>query len=112
LMSSLWTFMIPLIAVLIALIAVWRIWSTAKERKEGFPLKDERTQRIQGKAASHAIMVGSYFMILINFYTIIGTEFTGWPQVDGMMALNASIIVLNVAYLALQRYYSGREDLD
>jgi uncharacterized membrane protein len=99
-----------MIAVLIALIAVWRVWKSAQERGEGFPLKDERTQRIQGRAASQAIMVGSYFMILINFYTIIGTEFTGWPQVDGMMALNASIIVLNVAYLALQRYYAGKED--
>jgi len=99
------------IGVTIALLAAWRIRVSIRERKEGFPTKDERTMRIQGRAASYAIMVGSYFMILLLFYNMFIIEVLGWPELGSLPALNSSIIVMNLTYLGLQRYYGGKEDI-
>lgn len=99
------------IGVTIALLAAWRIRVSIRERKEGFPTKDERTMRIQGRAASYAIMVGSYFMILLLFYNMFSIEVLGWPELGSLPALNSTIIVMNLTYLGLQRYYGGKEDI-
>lgn len=99
------------IGVTIALLAAWRIRVSIRERKEGFPTKDERTMRVQGRAASYAIMVGSYFMILLLFYNMFSIEVLGWPELGSLPALNSSIIVMNLTYLGLQRYYGGKEEI-
>ena len=99
------------IGITIALLAAWRIRVSIRERKEGFPTKDERTMRIQGRAASYAIMVGSYFMILLLFYNMFSIEVLGWPELGSLPALNSTIIVMNLTYLGLQRYYGGKEEL-
>ena len=99
------------IGVTIALLAAWRIRVSIRERKEGFPTKDERTMRVQGRAASYAIMVGSYFMILLLFYNMFSIEVLGWPELGSLPALNSTIIVMNLTYLGLQRYYGGKEEL-
>ncbi|MFB0558039.1 MAG: hypothetical protein ACETVY_02870 [Candidatus Bathyarchaeia archaeon] len=106
-----WLILVPSIAVVIALLAVWRVWRSIRERREGFPAKDERTLRIQGRAASYAIMVGSYFMILLLFYNIITIELLGWSELGSLAALNSTLIVMNLTYLGLQRYYGGKDDL-
>lgn len=106
-----WPILLVSIGVTIALLAAWRIRVTLKERKEGIPPKDERTMRIQGRAASYAIMVGNYFMILLLFYNMFAIELLGWPELSSLPALNSTIIVMNLTYLGLQRYYGGKEDL-
>lgn len=111
-MSFIWPILLVSIGVIIALVAVWRIWRSIQERKEGFPKKDERTLKIRGRAASYAIMVGSYFMILLLFYNFVIIELLGWPELGSLPALNSSLIVMNLTYLGLQRYYSRKEDLD
>lgn len=106
-----WPILLVAIGVTIALLAAWRIWVTVRERREGIPAKDERTMRIQGRAASYAIMVGSYFMILLLFYNMFIIEVLGWQELGSLPALNSSIIVMNLTYLGLQRYYGGKEDV-
>ena len=49
--ETIWLTAIPLVALLIVAIGTYALWRTIKERKSGFPLKDERTLRIQGRAA-------------------------------------------------------------
>ncbi len=56
-------------------------------------------------------MVGSYFMILLLFYNMFIIEFLGWQELGSLPALNSSIIVMNLTYLGLQRYYGGKEDI-
>jgi cytochrome b561 len=110
-MEFIWPILLVAIGVTIAILAAWRIWVSLRERREGFPTKDERTMRIQGRAASYAIMVGSYFMILLLFYNMFIIEFLGWQELGSLPALNSSIIVMNLTYLGLQRYYGGKEDI-
>ena len=109
-MEFIWPIPLVSIGVTIALLAAWRIWVSLRERREGFPTKDERTMRIQGRAASYAIMVGSYFMILLLFYNMFIIEILGRQELGSLPALNSSIIVMNLTYLGLQRYYAGKED--
>lgn len=105
-----WSIGIPLIAVIIVLIAVWRMRRVALERKAGFPLKDERTLKIQGRAASYAIQVGSWYMILLLFYNMYIIEVLGRPEMSSLPVLNSTIIIMNVTYLVLQRYFAGKEE--
>lgn len=106
-----WSFSIPIIGLIIVVIAAWKIRQVAKERKAGFPMRDERTLKIQGLAASYAIQVGSWFMILLLFYNMYLIEVLGRSELSSLPVLNSTIIVMNVTYLLLQRYFSGREEL-
>lgn len=108
--SFIWPILLASIGVVVALLAAWRIWISIQERRKGFPTKDERTMRIQGRAASYAIMVGSYFMILLLFYNMFAIELMGWRELGSLPALNSTLIVMNLTYLGLQRYYSGKDD--
>ncbi len=106
-----WSAAIPLIGVIIVLIAAWRMRRAIQERRSGFPTRDERTVKIQGRAASYAIQVGSWFMILLLFYNMYVIEVLGGSELGSMPALNSTIILMNVTYLALQRYFAGKEEL-
>ena len=105
-----WSVAIPLVALIIVLTAAWRIRRAALERKAGFPIRDERTVKIQGRAASYAIQVGSWYMILLLFYNMYIIEVLGRSELSSLPVLNSTIIIMNVAYLALQRYFAGKEE--
>jgi len=96
------------IATMIALIAAMLLWRIRRERKSGFPMQDERTSKILGKAATCSLYIGSYFIIAILFTFIIGKEFYGLQDVDAGYPLIASLLVYNVSFLIL-RWYFGRK---
>ena len=96
------------IAAIIVLIAILLLWKIYKERKAGFPMQDERTSKIFGKAATYALYIGSYFIIALLFILIIGKEFYGLPEVEAGYPLIASLLVYNVSFLVL-RWYLGRK---
>ena len=96
------------IAIIIALIAVLLFWKIHKERKSGFPMQDERTSKIFGKAATYSLYIGSYFIIALLFTFIIGREFYDLPDVVAGYPLVASLLVYNVSFLIL-RWYLGRK---
>jgi hypothetical protein len=81
-----------------------------KELRSGFPLKDERTQKISGKAAYYAFHLGCYFMIALLLLNILSREFRGVYLLDGWYALNFSIIVQSLMYLGFRYYYERKED--
>jgi len=96
------------IAATIVLIAILLFWKIYKERKSGFPLKDERTSKITGRAATYSLYLGSYFILALLFMFIIGREFYGLPDIDAGYPLIASLLVYNVSFLVL-RWYLGRK---
>jgi len=96
------------IAAMIALIAVMLFWKIRKDRESGFPMRDERTSKILGKAATYSLYIGSYFIISLLFTFIIGKEFYDLPDVDAGYPLIASLLVYNVSFLVL-RWYFGRK---
>ena len=96
------------IATFVALIFVLLLWKIRKERKSGFPMQDERTSKIFGKAATYSLYIGSYFIIALLFTLIIGGEFYDLPDIDAGYPLVASLLVYNVSFLVL-RWYLGRK---
>ena len=96
---------IPVLIVLIGILIVWRI---LKDRKSGFPLADERTQRITGKAAIGALLIGSYFTLALMFMLIFGRELYNLQNVDAGYLLIATLLVSNGSFIIL-RWVFGRK---
>jgi len=96
------------IAAMIALIAVMLFWKIRKERKSGFPMRDERTSKISGKAATYSLYIGAYFIIALLFTLLIGKEFYNLPDVEAGYPLIASLLVYNVSFLILHWHF-GRK---
>jgi len=96
------------IAAIIVLLGILLLWKIYKDRKSGFPMRDERTAKITGKAANYALYIGSYFILAFLFILIIGKEFYGLPEVEAGYPLIAAILVYNVSFGVL-RWYFGRK---
>jgi len=94
----------------IVLLGVYAIWKIQKELRSGFPLKDERIQRVSGKAAYYAFHIGSYFMIALMLGNILSRELREVYLLDGWYALNFSIIVQSLMYLGFRIYFDRKED--
>ena len=109
--ETIWTTAIPLIAALIVAIGAYTLWRTIKERRSGFALQDERTTRIQGRAATVAFNLGSWYLILLNFYNLYRIEFLGLEELGSMPVINSAVILMGVTYIALSTYFSRKEDL-
>ena len=102
---------IPLIAALIVAIGAYTLWRTIKERRSGFTLQDERTAKIQGRAATVAFNLGSWYLILLNFYNLYRIEFQGLGELGSMPVINSAVILMGVTYIALSTYFGRKEDL-
>jgi uncharacterized membrane protein len=94
----------------IVILGIYAIWKIQKELRSGFPLKDERTLRVSGKAAYFAFHIGSYFMIALMLGNILSREFRGVYLLDGWYALIFSIIVQSLMYLGFRFYFDRKED--
>ena len=95
----------------IVLIGVLAIWKILKERRLGFPNKDERTQKITGIAATYAFYIGGYFMVALMLTNIINHEFLGGPFFDAGYALAVSIVVSNLTFMIVRWYFNRKGDL-
>ena len=108
--ESTWIIGLPLIALLIVAIGIYTVWRTVKERRSGFALQDERTARIQGWAANAAFFLGSWYLILLNFYNLYRIEFQGLEELGSMPVINSAVILMGVTYIAVYAYFNRKED--
>ena len=98
------------IAAIIVLLGILLVWKMHKDRKSGFPVRDERTTKITGRAATYALYIGSYFILALLFILIIGKEFYGLPEIDAGYPLIASLLVFNLTFLGLRWYFNRKSD--
>ena len=96
------------ILALIILIGVLVLWKTLREKKSGFPLADERTQKLNGKAAYYAMFMGQYFIVAYLLVNIVGRELFGMPEIEAGYPMVAALLVSSVSFLAL-RWHFGRK---
>jgi uncharacterized membrane protein len=96
------------IAVVIVLIGILVVWRIRKDRKSGFPPADERTQKINGKAAAYTLFISSYFTLALLFLLIFGRELYNLQNVDAGYLLIATLLVSNVSFMIF-RWVLGRK---
>jgi len=94
----------------IVLLGVFFVWRMLREIRSGFPLKDERTQMVTGRAATYTFYIGSYFMIALMLANILSREFRGEYLLDGWYAMVLSILVQSLAFGGLRLYLNRKGD--
>ena len=99
------------ILALIIIVGIAVLWKVLKDRKSGFPLADERTQKLNGKAAYYALFMGQYFIIAILLVMLVGREFFGMPEIEAGYPLIASLLVSSLSYLTLRWHFSRKGEL-
>lgn len=106
-----WVTMVPLIAAIIVTLGIIVAWRAVKERRSGFPLKDERTTRLQGKAATLTFYIGVWYLLLLNYYNIYRIEFLDLEELGSMAVINSAVILMGLSYIALYAYFNKKEDV-
>ena len=96
------------IVALIILIGALVLWKVLKEKKSGFPVADERTQKLNGKAAYYAMFMCQYFIIAYLLVNIVGREFFSMPEIEAGYPMIAAVLVSALSFLVL-RWYLGRK---
>ena len=96
------------ILALIVLIGALVLWKTLRDKKSGFPLADERTQKLNWKAGYYAMFMGQYFIIAYLLVNIVGREFFGMPEIEAGYPMIAAVLVSSVSFLVL-RWHFGRK---
>ena len=107
----LWSLVSIGIFATIFLIGVYAIWKILKEKRLGFPTKDERTQKITGIAATYAFYIGLYFMAALMLTNILSIEFLGVSILDTGYAIISAILVSNLTFLIVRWYFNRKGDL-
>ena len=98
--------------VAITIIVVLTLFKTAQDlraRKAGFKVDDERTRQVRGQAALYAWVVGVEFTTGFVLVLLVGSQFSWFPSISAMLALEASLLVSMASFLLLQWYLNRRE---
>ena len=97
----------------ITIIVVLTIVKTSQDlraKKAGLKVSDERTRRVEGRAALYAWVVGVEFTTGFILVLLIGSQFLWFPAPSAMLALAASLLV-SVASFLLLRWYLNRKEV-
>jgi UDP-N-acetylmuramyl pentapeptide phosphotransferase/UDP-N-acetylglucosamine-1-phosphate transferase len=104
-----WPTILILNAVIIILLAIVVIWGVQKNKKAGYPMQDERTSKIQGKAALGTYYITLTFMISILVWNIFGNEFiTFLPELEVGWTVIAIMLVMGFSFGLLSWYYAKK----
>jgi uncharacterized membrane protein len=106
-----WPIILILNAVIIILLAIFVIWKMQKDKKAGYPMNDERTSKIQGKAALATYYISLSFMISLLLLNIIGNEFLSLPELEMGWTVIAIISVNGISFALLSWYYAKKGEL-
>ena len=103
-----WPIILVLNAVIIILVAIFVIWKVQKEKKAGFPMKDELTLKIQGKAALGTYYINLAFLVSMIMWNIFGNEFLSLPELETGWAVIALMLVSGISFGLLSWYYAKK----
>jgi uncharacterized membrane protein len=106
-----WPIILIVNAVLVLLVGVFFLWKIHRDKKSGYPVNDERTIKISGRAAIGTYYISLAFMISLLLFIIFGTEFLDLPELGAGWAIIAIMLVSGFSYGLLSWYYSKKEDL-
>ena len=103
-----WPIILILNAALIFLVAIFTIWVVQKNKKEGYPMQDERTSKIQGKAALGTYYINLVFMVSLLILNIVGNEFLSLPELETGWTVISLMLVSGFSFALLSWYYAKK----
>ena len=104
-----WPIILILNAVIIILVAIFVIWKLQKDKKAGYPMQDERTSKIQGKAALGTYYVNLAFLVSLMLWNIFGNEFiTFLPELETRWTVITIMLVMGFSFGLLSWYYAKK----
>jgi hypothetical protein len=95
-------------ALVIILLGIIFAWKTYKARKEGFTQQDERTAKINGKAAIGTFWISYAYMLSILFWIIFVNEFLALPEFEVGWTVISIMLVSAISYGLLKGYYGKK----
>jgi hypothetical protein len=108
-MNEIWPNISILIGgIVISLLAAYLL-KIRKDLKSGYPLEDERTERLNGKAAMGTYYITIFFIIIELFWMIFSTEVPSLPEIDTGYTLLAVMIVMGASFGILRWAYGRKE---
>ena len=107
---SFWVFVSGGIAAIIIGIAILLVWIFMKEKRSGYPLKDERTQKITGKAAISALLIGMYSTLARLFVNLMNEVFYDLPAFEVGYGLIASLLIYSISFIGFFWFFSRKGD--
>jgi len=110
-MTEITMIVIPVLIVAVFVVFLRYVWKMNQEKKAGFTVKDERTTRIEGKAARITVRLTGFFMLGLLFYYIFADNIVdGAPVLETGWALIISVIFNSLLYAGLILYFRTKED--
>jgi len=91
-----------LIAITILVFAIFVYIRGNKDLREGFPLKDERSERVLEKASSKAFYVSLYLLLAVGFLSSIKFR-------DVSQAINLAMGGMAILFAVFWAYYNRKE---
>ena len=101
---DIWLIAIVGTSILIVLIALLWFRKSIKELRSGMPIKDERTKYIQGRAALFSLYTGLAFLVALELYDMVATEFEGFPMLSAGYTIAAAVILFGGTYIGMHLY--------
>ena len=71
-------------------------------------MKDERTSKIQGKAALGTYYINLAFLVSIMLWNIFGNEFLNLPELEAGYTVIAIMLVNGISFGLLSGYYAKK----
>ena len=90
---------------------LWIFRNKMQEKRKGIPLKDERTEFINGLAARYTFFASLYFVVGLLWYNVFFVAMFGLPELDTTLVLIVICVVMISVFMILRNYFSKKEDI-
>lgn len=94
--------------IIVAVLATYLI-KIRKDLKSGYPLTDELTEKLNGKAAMGTYYITIFFILIEFLWMLFSNEIPSLPEIDTGYTLLAVIVVMGVSFGSLRWIYKKRE---
>jgi len=94
--------------------SLWVVWSKRQDRKAGYPIKDERTKILEGRAAYYTVFISTYMMLALLWYNFLIAKVFDLPALTASTHVNQALIGLTLAtvsvFVGLRWYFMRKGD--
>ena len=94
--------------------SLWVVWRKRQDRKAGYPIKDERTKILEGRAAYYTVFISTYMMLALLWYNFLIAKVFDLPALTTSTHVNQVLIGLTLAtvsvFVGLRWYFMRKGD--